>query len=145
VKSEAHRKGSERPGVVELSPSLFSPNQTCTFQHRGGSGWLDSLGACPTNCLSRDCRRPSSQLIWFSHRVECVRVTGSPNPSRHSGRVVPCCPSQGRAFANFKKLWARHIRLHSSATWSSPRNSICRNPRACLICPKTGSTVCLRN
>ncbi len=27
-----HRKWSERPGVVELSPSLSSPNRTCTSQ-----------------------------------------------------------------------------------------------------------------
>jgi len=26
------REWSERPGVVELSPDLSSPNRTCTFQ-----------------------------------------------------------------------------------------------------------------
>ena len=36
------------------------------------------------------------------------------------------------------------IRAHSPRTFSIPRKRNCRNPRACLICPKTGSTMNLR-
>src|SRR5712671_6627703 len=41
-------------------------------------------------------------------------------------------------------LWVRHTRAHSPRTFTNPRNRNCRNPRACLICPKTGSTIVLR-
>src|SRR6266403_690770 len=36
------------------------------------------------------------------------------------------------------------IRAHSPRTFSSPRKRNCRNPRACLICPNTGSTMNFR-
>ena len=36
------------------------------------------------------------------------------------------------------------IRAHSPRTFSSPRNRNCRNPRSCLICPNTGSTINFR-
>src|SRR5712691_4213927 len=41
-------------------------------------------------------------------------------------------------------LCVRHTRAHSARTLSIPRNRNCRNPRACLICPNTGSTITLR-
>ena len=37
------------------------------------------------------------------------------------------------------------ISAHSACTASRPRSRNCRNPRACLICPNTGSTICFRN
>ena len=49
------------------------------------------------------------------------------------------------AFASFSRLWAVQISRHSSLTFSSPRKRNWRKPRAALIWPKTGSTVCLRN
>jgi hypothetical protein len=36
------------------------------------------------------------------------------------------------------------ISAHSPRTFSSPRKRNCRNPRACLICPNTGSTMNFR-
>ena len=42
-------------------------------------------------------------------------------------------------------LWVVQISAHSACTASqghADRN--CRNPRACLICPNTGSTICFR-
>ena len=36
------------------------------------------------------------------------------------------------------------IRAHSPRTFSSPRKRSMRNPRACLICPNTGSTMNFR-
>ncbi len=34
-----------------------------------------------------------------------------------------------------------HTSDHSPCTFSNPRNRNCRKPRACLICPITGSTI----
>ena len=42
-------------------------------------------------------------------------------------------------------LWVVQISAHSACTASRPRSRNCRNPRACLICPNTGSTICFRN
>src|SRR5271155_4576702 len=39
-------------------------------------------------------------------------------------------------------LWAVQISAHSACTASRARSRNCRNPRACLICPNTGSTIC---
>src|ERR1700719_1375832 len=37
-----------------------------------------------------------------------------------------------------------HSSAHSPRTFSSPRKRNCRNPRSCLICPNTGSTMNFR-
>ena len=39
-------------------------------------------------------------------------------------------------------LWVVQISAHSACTASRPRSRNCRNPRPCLICPNTGSTIC---
>ena len=44
----------------------------------------------------------------------------------------------------FKRLWVKHISCHSADTFSRPRNRNLRTPRADLIMPNTGSTMCLR-
>src|SRR5271166_5927911 len=44
----------------------------------------------------------------------------------------------------FKTLWVKHISCHSADTFSRPRNRNLRIPRADLIMPNTGSTMCLR-
>ena len=41
---------------------------------------------------------------------------------------------------SFTRLWAVQIMAHSARTFSTPRNRNWRKPRACLICPNTGST-----
>ena len=43
----------------------------------------------------------------------------------------------------FKRLWVKHISCHSADTFSRPRNRNLRIPRADLIMPNTGSTMCL--
>ena len=48
------------------------------------------------------------------------------------------------ACASFSRLWAVQTSRHLSATFARPRNRNWRKPRAALIWPKTGSTVCLR-
>jgi hypothetical protein len=45
---------------------------------------------------------------------------------------------------SFSRLWVVHTSAHSPRTFSTPRSRNCRKPRACLICPKTGSTIVLR-
>ena len=37
------------------------------------------------------------------------------------------------------------IMAHSARTFLTPRNRNWRKPRACLICPNTGSTTCFLN
>ena len=43
----------------------------------------------------------------------------------------------------FKRLWVKQISCHSADTFSRPRNRNLRIPRADLIMPNTGSTMCL--
>ena len=45
---------------------------------------------------------------------------------------------------NFKMLWVRQTSAHSPWTLAKPRKRNWRNPRACLIWPKTGSTMVFR-
>src|SRR3954466_1167258 len=44
----------------------------------------------------------------------------------------------------FRRLCVRQISCHSAETFSRPRKRNLRIPRADLIMPKTGSTICLR-
>ena len=46
---------------------------------------------------------------------------------------------------SLSRLWPVQIRNQSPCTLSKPRSRNCRNPRPCLIWPKTGSTVAMRN
>ena len=66
-----------------------------------------------------------------------VRGAGLPR-----GPVVYALARQ--APASFSRLWARQTDRHSCRAFSNPRKRNCRNPRAPLICLKTGSTVCWR-
>src|SRR5271154_4273440 len=43
-----------------------------------------------------------------------------------------------------RRLCVKQINCHSADTFSSPRNRNLRTPRADLIWPNTGSTMCLR-
>ena len=55
---------------------------------------------------------------------------------------VPEAPSHAVSFA---RLWAVQINAHSQVTFSTPRRRSWRKPRAALICPNTGSTMCFRS
>lgn len=46
--------------------------------------------------------------------------------------------------ASLHRLRAVQARLPSALTLASPRSKSWRKPRACVITPKTGWTVCLR-
>jgi hypothetical protein len=69
-------------------------------------------------------------------------------PDRHRGRAfVARWPPQA-AFAwvkSFRRLWVVQIMAHSARTFLTPHNRNWRKPRACLICPNTGSTTCFLN
>ena len=43
-----------------------------------------------------------------------------------------------------RRLWVKQISCHSADTFSSPRNRNLRIPRADLVMPNTGSTICFR-
>ena len=49
-----------------------------------------------------------------------------------------------RAAASLQRLWAVQTIAHSAWTLARPRIRNWRKPRACLIWPKTGSTMTLR-
>src|SRR6266852_2663723 len=69
-------------------------------------------------------------------------------PDRHRDRAFVAGSRAQEAFArvnSFWRLWVVQIMAHSARTFSTPRNRNWRNPRACLICPNTGSTTCFRN
>src|ERR1700733_7111100 len=53
--------------------------------------------------------------------------------------------SPQRAAASFARLCAVQIIAHSALTLSMLRRRNWRKPLACLIWPKTGSTICFRN
>jgi hypothetical protein len=60
----------------------------------------------------------------------------------HDSRPLPSCPGE---LPSFSKLWAVQTTPHSARTFSMPRSRNWRKPRACLICPNTGSGNCLRS
>ena len=78
------------------------------------------LGAClrmvPSGIISGD--------FWFWRRW-----------SRCFHALAPC---------SLRRLCAVQTIAHSALTLVRPRRRNCRKPRACLMCPKTGSTTCLR-
>src|SRR5260221_8703804 len=88
-----------------------------------------------------DGHRPSSMMDWVGRDLVC-----------HAAHLVQAATAaNGRAadrvhlFASLRRLWAVQTMAHSARTLSMPRIRNWRNPRACLICPNTGSGSCLRN
>ena len=67
--------------------------------------------------------------------VQCV-AEGAERPRRQ--------PSDAEAIQLENVLRRAHQRPFTPCTFSSRRSKNCRNPRACLICPITGSTIALR-
>jgi len=61
-----------------------------------------------------------------------------------SGRPVHALCGLHPDWKSFNRLCVAQIIFHSACTFSSPRSRNLRNPRASLICPKTGSTTALR-
>ena len=68
------------------------------------------------------------------------------HPTRSVCRVAHAHPGASRPQRNnLSRLWPVQIRDYSPLTFSKPRIRNWQKPRPCLICPKTGSTVSMRN
>src|SRR6476620_5660146 len=76
---------------------------------------------------------------WKGREPETERHVGEFHAGVHSAVII------GQRLASFKRLCAVQSKLHSPETLLTPRIRNCRNPRACLIWPNTGSTTCCRN
>ncbi len=113
--------------------------------------------------------RRASSLAPSSSSV-CAPITGrrcfSPSHNRSPDHALGACPRMadsgivvGRVWdergcverphaaarCSLRRLCTVQTIAHSALTWSRPRRRNCRKPRACLICPNTGSTTCLRS
>ena len=91
------------------------------------------LGACPNIC---SCSRMAAGFRW------ALAFSASAQPCAHYPPQSTPTPQERRQI--FKRLWVKHISCHSADTFSRPRNRNLRIPRADLIMPNTGSTMCLR-
>ena len=65
--------------------------------------------------------------------------------NRLNSRLGKTGVSRGPKRNGLSRLWPVQIRDHSPLTFSKPRIRNYRKPRPCLIWPKTGSTVSMRN
>jgi hypothetical protein len=79
----------------------------------------------------------------------CPSVSAGPGPfglGRALGAHYPyqLTPALVDRRHTFSKLCVKQINCHSADTFSKPRNRNLRIPRADLIWPNTGSTMCLR-
>ena len=97
-------------------------------------------------------RRYGSTMLFFadsrSPRTGCWVVGIGPTVEERNGSVgqrfhALCGLHPERK--SFSRLWVAQISCHSACTFPSPRSRNLRNPRASLICPKTGSTTALRS
>ena len=73
---------------------------------------------------------------------KALSIRPRPNPVRHY--PPQSTPTLQERRQIFKRLWVKQISCHSADTFSRPRNRNLRIPRADLIMPNTGSTMCLR-
>jgi len=106
--------------------------------------WLDSGKALEGSELARVSSTKSS--LGSDGDADggrcCPRSVRSRDFDRKS---FPDAPHQYCMAAYSRKtLCVRHSSAHSPFTFSFPRSKNWRNPRACLICPNTGSTTHLR-
>src|SRR5579875_366359 len=82
---------------------------------------------------------PEQGLIHFAGPIR-------PRPAALFAIYRPFSPSAQAQQTRyiFKRLCVAHTNAHSAFTFSNPRSENPRNPRPCLICPNTGSTIPLR-
>jgi hypothetical protein len=132
------------------------PRTGCSLSARHHSNII--LHRCPSMQLGADPFGPRSthHHSGVSHLLAYRQADG---PLRHLGaclcnRQVSLVRADGfgsglpRAYApaaSFAMLWAVQSIAHSLDTFSMPRRRSWRKPLACLMCPKTGSTTCLRS
>ena len=108
-----------------------------------------TLGACPSKHKDggRDRVQAISPAVLVSRKARVLH--GRPSEvwlgirEQPRSRLVPTHAGLQTA-RSFSRLCAVEINAHSWLTRWTPRRRNCRKPRACLICPFTGSTTSLR-
>ena len=80
---------------------------------------------------------------WHLHCLSMGHVAGS-SGFWPKDRGLPGAANADPNRNSFSRLCPVQIRDHSRFTFSRPRSRNCLKPRPYLICPNTGSTVCLR-
>ncbi len=69
----------------------------------------------------------------------------APRRLLESGATSPGGPSWPDRAVQLQQVMHRAEQAHSCCTAIRPRRRNCRKPRACLICPNTGSTIAFRH
>ena len=91
------------------------------------------LGACPNIC---SCSRMAAGFCW------ALAFSASAQPC---ARTIPLnLPRRCRSGADLQKIVGQAYQLPLGRHFLRPRNRNLRIPRADLIMPNTGSTICLR-
>ena len=142
-------------GALGISPGCGSsargggqPPGRCAISPRPPAGWPRPTHWTPSS-LSGDYLqagiRVGGRHVNAGRFKDAVTLASREAfPLAGTGPVLPPLagiPAPNRN--NFSRLWPVQISDHSPLTFSRPRSRNCRKPRACLIWPKTGSTVCI--
>ncbi len=138
------------PGVMSGATHglIRTAHATRSLSAEASAGRRAELAACPSN---RSCSREDGEIVVIRREVGLVAVCGGP-AGVFDRTWAPFCgsitgdggPPQAapQAFCSLSKLWTVQAIVHSDSTAVSPRRKNWRKPRASLIWPKTGSTVC---
>src|SRR5436190_18928064 len=109
---------------------------------------LIALTSSSAKTLEQECdsRSPSeySPVVWLAPWVSLSLGSRGQGPTR--GAHYPPQAALTRLWRRqiLRRWWVKQISCHSADTFSSPRNRNLRIPRADLIIPNTGSTICFR-
>src|SRR3954453_7310718 len=133
------QKGTEiQHGTCQCSNKLVGGHH--------GSGLEVSDSAVSVSQGKSPARSPSeySPVVWLAPWVSLSLGSRGQGPTR--GAHYPPQAALTRLWRRqiLSRLWVKQISCHSADTFSSPRNRNLRIPRADLIMPNTGSTICFR-
>ena len=124
----------DRRRMLQRHDTLKKLSKTYSEMLKTRRDTIRKLGACPRICRCIRMARWLSLGLYLSASAQRPRRTLPPQltPARLARRQI------------FRRLCVKQISCHSADTFSSPRNRNLRIPRADLIWPNTGSTMCLR-